>query len=1673
MKETIDLLRVSLEELLVIALGPEDDEKSFVELGVDSVVATEWIEFIRRELKPDLKVAALFDYPSLRQLASYLKEEIGSVFPESIVSKAASIPLGSSIAYPPIAVIGIAGRFPDADNVHELWQNLIAGLCSVKQIPENRNRYWDLAQLGSALPQSSVWGGFLKDVECFDAGFFGIPAPEASVMDPQQRLFLEEAWNAIEDAGYANEALSGIRCGVYAGVMNTDYQDLLTQVHSRSTKVHELTGSAPSILAARIAYHLNLRGPAVAVDTACSSSLTALHFACRALQLGEIDMALSGGVTLYLTRKRYHLMEQAGMLSQSGACRPFDDAADGMVPGEAVGVVVLKRLEDAVRDRDATYGVIVSSGLNQDGKTNGITAPSRQAQRDLLSEVYRRGNIDSATVQYIEAHGTGTNLGDPIELEALTNLFSAIGGSPLTRPTSAVHQSCVIGSVKANLGHTTAAAGVTSLIKILLSLQNETIPPQIHFSVPNRNSTYSQSPFRVSTEPLVWSSVNDTVRRAALSSFGFSGTNGHVIVQESPSTPNLGGRQADRECWIILSAKTLAALKRRVMDMKQWLDTKGDNLSVLDLSFTLAVGRSAFEERLAFLACDINQVRAGLEQFLTSRDRGIRLWRGPSSEQWMYGREYKEVGEAWVQGNSIDWSSLYVGLVPRRLHLPAYPFMRERYWYDTSEKPALPDRLDDLISAVPVDQLLGVKQDLGPGQIIYHSEISCQKQVWLADHRIFDTIVSPGALYLAMASAAAGDGHHMSNVVMVNPLVLPGEQARFQLQLIVDPIADDNPQRRFQFYSRPLSEKSFRWTLHAEGIIEAKLGEPESVSPERVSRLRAKLNEKLAKDYYASIREYLTLGPSFRGLHSLWTEQDEALGEIRLPAGIAHNSAQIHPVTLDACMQVLNSANAGASRAFYVPFECERVVLHADVPEHFYCYARLRREGQAGEAVTGDLWLLDPDEREVFGRIGGLLLKSITKENLVRAAAKSGTEQWLYEIDWHERPRVLERETENEKGLWLVAADDQGVAERVVERLRSRSQECVLVKPSQGGQTGSGTVYQLNGEDANQWEQLLTELTKAYPPLRGIVHFWSLDSTPSQKMTAETLYEGTQRNCGSVLALVQALLRRDLMPRHGLWLVTQGAQCTTPGVPSSPETPSTVDRLSAEGVPSLCQSPLWGMAKVLSLEHAELGCRRVDLEFDVDSMCQLRQLDGFVAELLQPDTEDQIAWRGERRFVARLRQSDQMRWPKGTTEKQHRLDETGVYLITGGLGGLGLALARWLVDKGVKRLVLNGRRAPSAEVKKEIERLQHEGATVEVIFGDIANAGEVKRLLEQIERDGSKLIGIFHLAAVLEDGALLNQTWSKFDRVLAPKMLGAWHLHQLTLDRAPEVFVLFSSIASVLGHSGQSNYAAANMFLDMLAYHRKSLGLPAKSINWGAWSEVGAAARLKNKFSPVDIGLNWMSPENALRALEQAFYDPHCQTVIASIDWKQFRRDQRAGRSFLEAVVVSNEERAYGGATQQRPSEFRRRLQEVPSKVRSDSLIEFLQQEIMLALRLSVPPNPTIGFSQLGMDSLMMVELRNRLQRELTGLVDLSATILFKYPNPAALAAHLADLFETRPDRNAAECNLERIPQESAPVGTVQRTKSPDVFQGIDSLSVHEAEQLLLKELNELKEQLR
>lgn len=572
-------LRESIADVLYMEPYEVDIDEAFIDIGMDSITGLEWIKAVNKQYGTSFTVTRVYDYPTIRDFAEMLKSELGTHLDRKIehtdsFEAAQQKPAASSHPKPAerplqpvqhpikkehekktvpvlqdrpedaIAIVGMSGRYPGARNVREYWDNLVHARNAIRDIPTSRwdvDKYYDpvLNKKGKVYCKSM---GMLDDIEHFDPLFFNIPPSEAELMDPQHRIFLQEGYKAFEDAGYNARTLNEKKCGVYLGIMSNEYGVMLNR-QSRANA----TGNSFAIAAARIPYFLNLKGPAIPIDTACSSSLVGTHLARQALINKEIDMALVGGVSLYLTPESYMSMCEAGMLSPDGQCKAFDNGANGFVPGEGAGALVLKRLKDAEADRDHIYGIIIGSGINQDGKTNGITAPSAKSQMDLERDIYETYGIHPESISYVEMHGTGTKQGDPIELEALSTVF---------QEKTDKKQFCAIGSVKSNIGHTSAAAGVAGVQKVLLCMNHKTLVPTLNFTTPNEHFEFEHSPLYVNTELKPWETADGKPRRACVSSFGYSGTNAHIVIEEyQPEKRNDRLTKQHRSALFVLSAK--------------------------------------------------------------------------------------------------------------------------------------------------------------------------------------------------------------------------------------------------------------------------------------------------------------------------------------------------------------------------------------------------------------------------------------------------------------------------------------------------------------------------------------------------------------------------------------------------------------------------------------------------------------------------------------------------------------------------------------------------------------------------------------------------------------------------------------------------------------------------------------------------------------------------------------------------------------------------------------------------------------------------------------------------------------------------------------------------------------------------------------------------------------
>ncbi|WP_245951346.1 beta-ketoacyl synthase N-terminal-like domain-containing protein, partial [Phytoactinopolyspora halophila] len=621
-------LRDATSQTLKIPADRVGVDENLADFGFDSISLAEFARELSSRFGFEVTPDVFFGYPTLSRLSGFLLEsrgeELAAFYQEADADSpvARSVPVSAGVRRSgaraggarraeggAVAIVGMSGRFPQARDVSGLWSILREGRQVVGAVPQDRLSWWASSGLGGDEQAGSAVAGFVPGVAEFDPLFFQISPREAETMDPRQRLLLQESWNALEDAGFANAGLSGSRVGVFVGAEEGDYQLLVGDEGS-------VTGNSNSILASRLSYFLNLDGPGMAINTSCSSGLVAVHQACQSLQSGECDVAVVAGVNLMLTSAGYQGMRKAGMLSEQGACRAFDRGADGMVPSEAVAVVVLKRLSAAEADGDPVYASIVGSGINYDGKTNGITAPSGRAQTQLLKDVYDRFGIDPERIGHIVTHGTGTRLGDPVEINALADAFKDY--------TSATGF-CALTSTKPNVGHSLAASGVVSLISLVLGMWKEEIPASINCDQVNDYIRWDDSPFYVNQESRAWPETEGGSRVGAVSSFGMSGTNAHLVVQSYDTQARAAQRvQAwpAQPCYLLpLSAKTADALDHKIADMVAYLrqhpDMDGSYLSVI--SAELVHGRQHFTHRCVAVVKDRDDALHVLDQARTGQ----------------------------------------------------------------------------------------------------------------------------------------------------------------------------------------------------------------------------------------------------------------------------------------------------------------------------------------------------------------------------------------------------------------------------------------------------------------------------------------------------------------------------------------------------------------------------------------------------------------------------------------------------------------------------------------------------------------------------------------------------------------------------------------------------------------------------------------------------------------------------------------------------------------------------------------------------------------------------------------------------------------------------------------------------------------------------------------------
>ncbi|APU15335.1 type I polyketide synthase [Actinoalloteichus fjordicus] len=1522
-----------------------DPRATFKDLGCDSMSLVELRAQVGATIGRPIPVSVLFSYPTPAALAGHLAAEQ----PDDVdlgATEAAGVP---DLAEP-LAIVSMACRFPGGVvSPEQLWDVVAAGGDVVSDWPQDRG--WDLA--GSYDPQPGLpgrsyakEGGFLTGAGGFDADFFGVSPREALAMDPQQRLLLEVSWEAVERAGLAANSLQGSDTGVFVGTTTQEYGARLHEAADDSGG-YTLTGTAASVASGRIAYTLGLLGPSMTVDTACSSSLVALHLAARALRQGECSMALVGGATVMATPGVFVEFSRQRGLAPDGRCKAFAESADGTGWSEGVGVLLVERLSDARRNGHPVLAVVRGSAVNSDGASNGLTAPNGVAQQRVIRRALADAGLVASEVDAVEAHGTGTTLGDPIEAQALLATYGR--DRPADRPLW-------LGSLKSNIGHSQAAAGVGGVIKMVQALRHGVLPKTLHVDVPSSHVDWDAGAVRLLTEQVEWPAV-DRPRRVGVSSFGISGTNAHVIVEEAPEPAEVvAGPDAEPGVvpWL-LSARSPAALSDLAGRLAEQVGADSD-LSPVDTAFTLAVARDAMEHRAVVIGAEPAELLAGLGMVPENFDRAgsvgrvVLVFPGQGSQWVGMGREllgcspvfaarFAECGEALAPW--VDWSLVAAlddeGLLAR---------------VDVVQ----PVLFAVLVSLAAVWESFGVR----PDAVVGHSQGEIAAAVVAGGLSLSDGARVVCARSRLIAQTLAGGGGMLS-------VALPEDEVRSRLTTFdagADADADAgaggvsvaavNGPSSVVVSGEPVALAGFAEGCESEGVRVRWVAVDYASHSEQVERLEADLLAVLAE---------VTPRSSEVGFFSTvtgdWIETSE------LDAGYWYRNLRqtVH----------FHSAITALAEQGYTGFveSSPHPVLTMSIQDTLDGPGFLDEDGLL---VTGTLRRDDGGLRRLYDSVGQVWMRG-------------------YPVDWasafgdHSRRVPLPTYPFQHTRYWLETRQ-AARRDEAVDDWRYRIAWADLASDAHARLSGTWLAVTTGGHEPD----LYTELAGRGAVIRTVALGEEGELAESLRAAADEPPVGVLLLLGSddagptlvpagldaITRLLRALAEAEISAP--LWCVTRGAVST-----------GDTDRLASPD-----QATAWGLGLVAALEHPRRWGGLIDLPAQDGDWAG-----ALAAALTRMDGEDQLAIRPDGVYGRRL-----VRAPLPAHAGQS-FRPAGTVLVTGGTGTLGAHIARWLARAGADHLVLVGRRGAATDgVPELVAELEEAGTEVTVAACDITDRAAVADLAARLAAAGHPVRSIVHAAGIGVLEPLSSLGVESMAEVLAAKVGGLRTLDEVFDLAAMDKVLLFSSISSAWGVADHGAYAAANAYLDAFARQRWADGAPIRSIAWGPWGGGGMIPEslqdvLRRRGVPV------LDPATAVRGLERAAGEDTPFLAIAEVDWPRFLPVFSSTRTSTLFTAIAEEQENTGPAVPPQGSRIRAELAGRSGAERKRALLELVQKHTAAVLghtgRESVAGQR--AFTELGFDSLTAVELRNRLTGA-TGL-RLPATLVYDYPSPTELAHHL------------------------------------------------------------------
>jgi len=1624
------------------AIGIHDN---FFDVGGNSILLVRLHMEIEKKYPGKVSATDLFTHATAAGTARFMTRDSSSASPD--IGFLAMPADSRESASREIAVIGIAIRLADYDDLVSFWKDLIYGSDRIVSLTPARQKDVDaLLDFSAEGPVSERSNqeykykemAYLDRIDTFDSRFFRISPRDAAFIDPEQRLFLETAWRAVEDAGYGGNQLRGQRVGVFIGAESKGkYEEIAARLYPDSLE-QVFAGNVKSHFAGRISYLMDWHGPAAVVDTACSSALSALHMACRSLRSGECQAALVGTVKIELLP--LDMGFRSDIASADGRTRTFDNASDGTGAGEGVLALLLKPLHQAVQDKDHIYAVIKGSALNQDGQSAGLTVPNADAQADVIRNAWEDANIDPGTIGYIEAHGTGTRLGDPIEIAGLTKAFSAY---------TTEKQFCAVGSVKTNFGHLDNAAGMIGLVKAILCVRHGEIPPLVHFKEPNSRISFPDSPVYPADRLLEWERQGQP-RRCGVSSFGLSGINCHVVVEEAPD-PGTGAQVEDSSgpYLLVISGIDFPALVRWVTALQYWLASR-PRAPIGSLCYTAATGRGHYNHRLAL----VFQTRQELEDQLYML--GSNLYPGSSGVQSfprqgiyshfftivpadvpsppaeavtqpdldLLSREAAQIleqypkdprltlltrlAQLYTRGAEVDWERFY--RLSRggchRISIPTYPFEKRRCWVQFPGGHVSGYAASSQYSRTPEQQGVFLHFQLAetPDQVVFSMSFSPRTWWLLREHRVMGQPTLVGTAYYQLLWEAARqqgitNAFEIKDLFIQTPLQVDTGGQR-EVLAVVATAADSTITLTVTDKARTGDTLSPPWTTYARARVQPLPKEETRQSPpagsldiqDIMNRCQPVEKEKLSSLNREQEPGLVQTGPRWNCLKQLWKGQDEWLGFLELDPqfqdDLTHYS--LHPPLLDAALHL---AVTGPG---FLPMYCQSARVYQSTPAALYSYIQ-KKEETRGDTLQFDITLADRS---------GAVLAAFDNYTLKRIHQGPGLDlSRYYYLDWVETP--LEKEKVSPIIGPLVV---WGGSETLGEQIFEKHWEADVIR-------WDTVLNRPDTPDEDFYRELARQVKEKQ--VGNILYLEPLVELTANPRQQEEARKKVEISFYHLFRFTRALMQesvtrplRLLVPGFNAFAVTGAETCLVPE-----------------------NALLVGLGKVIVQEAPNLGFHFVDLDIEPAAVMPVILEEFFSAS---PGTFCLSAYRQGKRYTQEL--ASRPLPVRQDAAAAVEIKEDGVYLITGGYGGMGMEIARHLAFKKQVKLALVGRtplpdRSLWQQVLEKnqdtkacrniraIRDIESAGSQVQLFSADVSDQESIKNVLEGIHRDWGPVHGIFHCAGIAGDGFLVHKDEKDFTAVLQPKVRGTRLLDRLTRQEPLDFFMLFSSQTAISGAPGQGDYTAANAFLDAYAAYRKKPGFNTLSIDWCAWQEVGMAVDYgvleKN-------GIPAVRTVDALALLDRLLVHPGLPAA-AAVGWELPTADN---------IVTAMPAPGAGGRTRDPVPMREITLEGRGSGVYSEMEIHLgrIWGHLLGYRQLNIHDN----FYNLGGDSINALEIRNAIVKEMN--VEVSIAEIFSHLTVARLAAFLEEKTSRSPAVPTAQTGIKAAEKRSYyPVSAAQR----------------------------------